>query len=333
MTFLTPLAALVAPAALLPLGAAALGRRHAGAVGRALGLEPPSTRSGLVRPALAAAAIVLLGVAAAQPVLERRSSERVRKDVQALFVLDTSRSMAASATATSPTRLDRAIAAAVRLRASIPEVPSGVATLTDRVLPDLLPVADTTSFDGVVRRSVAIESPPPRDQSVRATTYAALADIASGNYFAPSASRRIVVLLTDGESAPVDAGRVARALPATKGYRLVTVRFWNGDEAVYGSGGKPESGYRPDPSGRVILDGLAAADGGRAFEESRLGAAASSLRGFAGHGPTAVAQGERRSRLALAPFLAAVALVLLLLAVVPSATRQDSFQPVRLPRQ
>ena len=33
---------------------------------------------------------------------------------------------------------------------------------------------------------------------------AALADIASGNYFEPAATRRIVVLLTDGESNPVD---------------------------------------------------------------------------------------------------------------------------------
>jgi hypothetical protein len=332
MTFLTPLAALVALAALLPLGAAALGRGRTGAVRRALGLQPPAARSGFLRPALAAAAIVLLGIAAAQPVLVRRSSERVRKNVQALFVLDTSRSMAASATATSPTRLDRAIAAAVRLRAAIPEVPSGVATLTDRVLPDLLPVADTSSFDAVAKRAVAIESPPPRDQNVRATTYDALADIASGNYFDPAASRRIVVLLTDGESAPVEAGRVARALPAAKGYRLVTVRFWNSGEAVYGSGGKPEPGYRPDPSGVAILAGLAAAAGGHAFEENRLGAASSSLRGLAGHGPTAVAQGERRSRLALAPFLAAVALVLLLLAVVPSPM-QGGFQTVRLSRQ
>ena len=332
MTFLTPLAALVALAALLPLAAALLGRNRAGAVRRTLGLQPPATRSGLVRPMLAAAGIVLLGIAAAQPVVDRRSSERVRKDVQALFVLDTSRSMAASATPTSPTRLDRAVAAAVRLRAAIPEVPSGIATITDRVLPDLLPVAEIGSFDGVARRAVAIESPPPRDSSVRATTYSALADIASGNYFDPGASRRIVVLLTDGESRPVDAGQIARALPAAKGYRFVAIRFWNSREAVFGSGGKPEAGYRPDPSGLAVLDGLAAANGGHAFSESRIGAASTALASLVGRGPTAVASGERRSRLALAPFLAAVALVLLLLSVVPSP-RQGGFQSVRLSRQ
>ena len=226
MTFLTPLAGLVALAAVLPLAAALFGRTRADGVRRALGLEAAPARAGLLRPALAAAGIVLLGLAAAQPVLEHRSSQRVRKDVEALFVLDTSRSMAASATATSPTRLDRAIAAAARLRSSIPQVPSGVATLTDRVLPDLLPVAGVDSFDAVVRRAVAIESPPPQDSNVRATTYDTLAQIASGNYFDRTASRRIVVLLTDGESNPIDAGQIARDLPAAKGYRFVSVRFW-----------------------------------------------------------------------------------------------------------
>jgi hypothetical protein len=332
MTFLTPLAALVALAALLPLAAAVLGRGRVAAVRRTLGLRPPAARSGLVGPALAAAGIVLLGVAAAQPVLERRASERVRKDVQALFVIDTSRSMAASATPASPTRLDRAIEAAVQLRASIPQVPSGIATLTDRVLPNLLPVPDPAGFDGVARRAVAIESPPPRDQSVRATTYAALAEIASGNYFEPAASRRIVVLLTDGESNPVDGSTIAGALPAAKGYRLVAIRFWAGNEAVYGGDGKPEAAYRPDPSGLAVLDGLAAALSGGSFTEGRLGAASSTLRSLAGQGPTVRARGASQSRMALAPFVVAAALLLLLLTVLPFPA-QGVLQSVRLTRQ
>jgi hypothetical protein len=332
MTFLTPLAALVALAALLPLAAAVLGRGRVAAVRRTLGLRPPAARSGLVGPALAAAGIVLLGVAAAQPVLERRASERVRKDVQALFVIDTSRSMAASETPASPTRLDRAIEAAVQLRASIPQVPSGIATLTDRVLPNLLPVPDPAGFDGVARRAVAIESPPPRDQSVRATTYAALAEIASGNYFEPAASRRIVVLLTDGESNPVDGSTIAGALPAAKGYRLVAIRFWAGNEAVYGGDGKPEAAYRPDPSGLAVLDGLAAALSGGSFTEGRLGAASSTLRSLAGQGPTVRARGASQSRMALAPFVVAAALLLLLLTVLPFPA-QGVLQSVRLTRQ
>jgi hypothetical protein len=220
----------------------------------------------------------------------------------------------------------------VQLRASIPQVPSGIATLTDRVLPNLLPVPDPAGFDGVARRAVAIESPPPRDQSVRATTYAALAEIASGNYFEPAASRRIVVLLTDGESNPVDGSTIAGALPAAKGYRLVAIRFWAGNEAVYGGDGKPEAAYRPDPSGLAVLDGLASALGGGSFTEGRLGAASSTLRSLAGQGPTVRARGASQSRMALAPFVVAAALLLLLLTVLPFPA-QGVLQSVRLTRQ
>ena len=79
--------------------------------------------------------------------------------------------MAAAPGPRSRTRLDRATAAAERLRAAIPEVPSGIATLTDRVLPDLLPVGDAGAFDATLRRAVAIEEPPPRALSLRATTF------------------------------------------------------------------------------------------------------------------------------------------------------------------
>ncbi|HEY5057562.1 MAG TPA: hypothetical protein VII51_00980 [Gaiellaceae bacterium] len=317
MTLLTPLGALLALAALLPLTAALTSGRRVAAVRRTLGLSRPARRPGIARLAAATAGIALLGLAAAQPVLTRQSRERVRSDVQALFVFDTSRSMAASTTATSPTRLDRAIAAAVRLRTAIPDVEAGVATLTDRVLPDLFPVADVGGFDGVARRTVAIESPPPRDENVRATTYTPLADIPSDNYFGQAAKERIVVLLTDGESNPVDPGEIARALSAKRGYRLMTLRFWQSRESVYSSNGKPEAGYRPDPSGRTILDGLAAATGGRAFEEGNVGAASSYLQRLVGHGPAVVARGTTTSRLPLAPYAAALALLLVLATLLP----------------
>ena len=207
---------------MLPLAAALLGRAARDVVRRTLGLEA-ARRAARPRadPRSRRRGSSLLGLAAAQPALAHRSSQRVRKDVQALFVLDTSRSMAASATATSPTRLDRAIAAAVRLRAAIPEVPSGVATLTDRVLPDLLPVADIGQLRrrrpprGRDREPAAAglersrDRPTPRSRTSR-----------SGNYFDPAASRRIVVLLTDGESNPVDAGEIARDAAGCEGLPL-----------------------------------------------------------------------------------------------------------------
>jgi hypothetical protein len=316
MTFLTPLGALAALAALLPIGAWAAGRRRAEAVAGTLGLQA-STRRYAWQTIAAAGAIVLLGLAAAQPALTHQPVTRVRTDAEALFVFDTSRSMAASATPTSPTRLDRAVAASERLRAAIADVPSGVATLTDRVLPDLLPVADVASFDTVAGRGVAIESPPPAASDIRATTFAALGDIASGNYFHAKATTRLVVLLTDGESNPVDTSGLADALPRARGYRFIAIRFWRDGENVYKASGKPETAYQPDPLGRVVLADVASALGGRAFEEQRLGAATSFLRQAAGTGPTTKASSATGRRTPLAPYLAALALLLLVAAVLP----------------
>src|SRR4051794_23167839 len=167
MAFLTAFGALTALACLLVPAAWWLGTRRSIGVARTVGLQPRS-RPRLVQVTAATTAIALLGLAAAQPVLRHTSHPRERVGVQALFVLDTSRSMAASATSTSPTRLDRAVAAATKLRAAIPTVSAGIATFTDRVLPDLLPVTGAASFDAVAQRTVGIEKPPPADSGVRA---------------------------------------------------------------------------------------------------------------------------------------------------------------------
>jgi hypothetical protein len=308
MTFLTPLGGLVALAALLPLAAALASRARAEVVRRRLQLPAPQRASEL-RPLLGATAIALLGLAAAQPALTRATHPRSRTDVQAVFVLDTSRSMAASSTPSSPTRLDRAAAAAITLRNAVSDVPSGVLTLTDRVLPDLLPVPDTGGFDGVVNRAVRIESPPPVSTSYRATSYAALGQIASGDVFPPAATKRIVVLLTDGESAPVGTGELARALD---GYRFEAVRFWAPNESVYRQDGTPEAAYRPDPSGRAVLADLAASLGGKSFEQGHLRAAARYLRSLVGSGRTVAGPSTEEHRYPLGPYAALLGLLSLL---------------------
>jgi hypothetical protein len=223
--------------------------------------------------------------------------------------------MAASATPSGRTRLDRAAAAAVQLRAAIPQVESGVLTLTDRVLPDLLPVADVEGFDGVVRHAVRIESPPPRATSLRATSYDVLGDIAAGNDFAPGASRRIVVLLTDGESNPVQAGDLATRLAVARGYRFVAIRFWRSNESVFGADGKRESAYRPDPGGQATIHELVAALDGRSFEEGQLSAASAYLQRVAGSGPSVRVAGVDTRRVPLAPYAALAGLLALILAV------------------
>jgi hypothetical protein len=317
MTFLTPFCLFFALASLLPLVAALLSHTRTEAVRKRLGLSQPE-RSTELRPLLAASAVALAGLAAAQPALTRSTHPRSRTDVQAVFVLDTSRSMAASSSPTSATRLDRAAAAAIALRGAIPDVPAGVLTLTDRVLPDLLPVSDVGGFDGVVNRAVRIESPPPQATSVRATTFSALGQIASGDVFPPSATKRIVVLLTDGESGPVGTSGVARALA---GYRFEAVRFWASNESVFKEDGSPEANYRPDPNGRVVLADLASALGGRSFEQGQLKAATRYLRSLAGSGSTVAAAATEVHRYPLGPYVGLLALVALLAFIGPTAVR------------
>ena len=146
LTFLSPLAALVALGALLPLVALVLAERRAARARSLLRLEPP----GIAEQAVPAAGIVLtailLGLAAAQPVVRSIDERRVRDDAQALFVVDTSRSMLAASSPDAATRFDRARAAAQRLRTSLPEVPTGLASLTDRMLPVVLPTPDGRVF-------------------------------------------------------------------------------------------------------------------------------------------------------------------------------------------
>jgi hypothetical protein len=315
MTFLTPLGGLVALAALIPLAAYVAGRGRVAAVRSVLGLMPPR-RSRAARQAAAVAAIAVLGLAATQPALSDVVTARTRTNVEVLFVLDTSGSMAASASARSPSRLDRAVAAAARLRAGIPTVPSGIATLTDRVLPDLFPVTDVAAFDSVLTHAVAIENPPPVDTGVRVTTYEALEDIGIGNYFQPHVTR-VVVLLTDGESLPVDSGEITLELPPAFGYRFLAVRFWAADEGVYSANGRREAAYHHYPAGKALLTQLAAALGGRSYEEADLGGAAAYLHQLVGSGRTTPTRRGASVR-ALAPFVAGFALLLLTLALAPA---------------
>jgi hypothetical protein len=306
LTFLTPVAALVALGGVGALALVLSGRRRAERVRTTLGLQPGGERA-VVRPALIAVAVVLVALAAAQPALTHRSSAHVRNGTQVLFVLDTSRSMAASSGPERATRLDRARAIVISLRRTIPDVAAGVATLTDRVVPDLLPVPEAPGFDGVVERAVAIESPPPRAAAVRATDYGALAAVPHSGFFAPAATRRIVVLVTDGESLPAPLTDLARAFAGDT--HLVVVQTWRDDEGVYDESGRRELNYTPDPSAPASLEALVSGVGGTLARESDLALARRALQKLGGHGAVRRIAGVELSRTPLAPYLLAAALL------------------------
>jgi hypothetical protein len=326
MTLLTPLGLLLALAAVVPVAAWLVAERRTARVREALGLDAPG-RSPWIRPVAAAAVPLLLALACAQPVLTREDERHVRTDAAAMVVVDVSRSMQARAVPGAPTRLDRARDLAVRVRDGLSDVPVGLASMTDRTVPLLLPSADANAFEQTVRRALASESPPPREVNTVASTLAAIGDTAGANLFLPSDRRRVVVVLTDGESRPFAEGEVARALRAAR-IDLVTVHVGDDSERVFRDGGIAEQVYRPDPRAGDTLQGLAAAAGGTAVEEDDAGGAVRAASAALGDGPTRAVGGERRL-VPLAPWLALLALIPLLVALEPRLPGAKGLLPLQ----
>src|SRR6185437_9574094 len=172
-------------------------------------------------------------------------------------------------------------------------------------------VADANVFAQTLAGAVAVEQPPPTSSDVVATSLGGLGSLGTQNFFTPSARRRVVVVLTDGESEPFDAGAVAHDLAAAPGVRLVLVHVGSAREAVY-DGGRPEQGYHAPAGSGALLDSLAMASGGRVFPESDAGGAIRSVRAAIGHGPT-VREGRTERTQTLAPYVALLALAPLVL--------------------
>jgi hypothetical protein len=310
LTFSTPWAGLVAVAVLVPLLALLASVERVRATALRLGLVPAPRRLAAAA-LLAAGACVLAGVAAAQPAFRTTRHQEVRSRSEITFVVDVSRSMAAAPAVAGESRLARARGIVSRLQAAVADVPSGLAGLTDRVLPYLFPTADSGTFAETLRRSVALEAPPPEQVSTNATSFGALAALTKAGFFTASADRRTCVLVSDSETRSYSTGSVADALGGANGCRLVVVTVGGSRDRVYGVDGTPEANYVADPAARANARALAEAVGGRAFDEHDVGAAVAALKGDAEVGPVRRASTVASSR-ALGPYAGAGALVLVL---------------------
>jgi von Willebrand factor type A domain len=306
LSFLSPEAGLVALTAAVPLALLLHGERRTRRLRAALRLDPPArTQRGLLVASVVAVP-ALLGLGAMQPVVDRSTEHVTRTDAEIVFVVDTSRSMVASRTATSRTRLERARAGALRVRSELGQVPAGVASMTDRLLPHLFPTPDSQVFAATLERSVGIDQPPPVNWNRTATTLGALSALATRNFFSREVRRRVAIVFTDAESrafATENVGALFRRRPAV---RAIFVRVGNADERVYTAGGEVEEAYRPPPTAGTTIRALAAATGGDAFDESQLGDVVEAAKRAVGTGRTEV-RGNERNKLALAPYSVALA--------------------------
>jgi hypothetical protein len=305
LTFLTPDAAWFAALAAVPVLALVVGRRRVALVRRVLHLPPPGRRAPFWRGGGLVLIVLLLVVTAMQPVVRSRTGLQARTDAEVFVVFDTSRSMAASPTPGGPDRLARAKTLAAGIVARLGGVPIGVATFTDRVLPDLFPTADQAAVTGVLN-AVTVESPPPRDTFTVATTFDALTSLATQGFFPSSVEKRAVLLVTDGESRAFDPGAVAGALRQAH-ITLAVARVGSGADRVWHPDGTPEANYRPDPAGAKASIGQLRAALGEAPNADPEALLARAL----GRGPTRIVGTIVHTR-TLAPFVALLALLPLL---------------------
>lgn len=308
ISLVTPLGLLVALVALVPLAMLFLGRRRLRTLCARLDLPVPASRS-LVPAAVAVVALaIILGLAAAQPVLATHSALKGRADASAFFVFDISRSMGAR-TLGSPTRLERARRDAKALRARLQGLPVGVASITDRLLPHLFPSLSVNAFNSTLDESLAIDRPTsslPYGNAL-GTRLGALQDLVLGRYFDPRSKRRVAVVFTDGETLPTDLSTLPGFLRG-ENIHVLFFRYWRPSERVYDGQGRPDPAYVPDPGSTETFGALARSLQAHIFGPGQAAQAAAAVRELVGNGPMATRQRELDSRL-LTPYLLLAALV------------------------
>src|SRR5262245_14323842 len=300
--FLTPVASLFALLAVVPIAVFAGRRRRAGRIRAALGLDGIEGRSWIALAACLAAVPILVGGAAAQPVVTSARTIQERSDAEVFVVLDTSRSMLASKGSGEPTRFERARDDAIDLQHELGDVPVGLASFTDRVLPHLFPTVDERVFRETATESMGIERPPPSTSfGTNVTTLDALGVVPTLNFFRPAVKRRALVVFTDGESQPVSTA-LSSDFSAKPRVDVTLVHVGDTSERIYESG-VAEAGYQPDPTAGAALSAAANATRGRVVGEGNVGQVAADVRNVLGTGPTV----DRRiegSRRVLMPLVA-----------------------------
>ena len=283
VTFLTPVGAVVAAGAFLPLAAFALHERRATRIRRTLGLDNPSWRGWAPTLVCLCLVPILLGLALAQPVVRTSQQRRLRTDAEVFYVFDISGSMAAGP-ANGPTRLQEALAAANRIHLGLEGFRSGVATMTDRVLPNLFPTGDDQVFTATLDQTVGIDRPPAKGLDPVATTYAALDTFQGSNFFDPGTKHRLVILFTDGETAPYYASDLRSTVRTPPRTDFVILRYWHPGDRIYVDG-HVDPNYHANPSSASATAQLAATLDGRAVSGTDVSGAVRAARRLLGAGP------------------------------------------------
>ena len=173
--------------------------------------------------------------------------------------------------------------------------------MTDRLLPHLFPTTDRRLLAAALERTMDVEAPGPSNfYLTRATTLDALAAAPTLNYFPAAVKNRVLVVLTDGETQPLEED-LASAFQRKPLVETVFVRLWGADERIYLTG-VAEFGYTADPESEAALARVATAVGGRVVAEGDPGELRGVVLDLLGTGPT-IDRRHEGSRLALMPWI------------------------------
>ena len=132
----------------------------------------------------------------------------MRSDAELYLTFDVSRSMLAAGSPGGVTRLERARALGSDVHAALGDVPTGVATLTNRMMPLLFPTGDGRAVSAVIDHSVRLMQPrPERLTAARASSLATLGLAADRSYFNPGSRKRVLVVLQRPRHRPLQPQR------------------------------------------------------------------------------------------------------------------------------
>ncbi len=179
------------------------------------------------------------------------------------------------------------------------DVPFGIASMTDRSLPLIMPTTDRTLFERTIRQSLAVDQPPPSQlYKDRATTFDALIPLVGSHFYTDGVQRRLLVVYTDGESAKISA---LFKLTLQRRVTPVFVHVWQSGERIYNKG-RADPRYFADPASSAALATVAKITGARVFPEGDTGAVVQAARKAVGRAGTRT-HIDAYARVALAPWL------------------------------
>lgn len=279
-----------------------------------LGLPPHKALSR--RLLLGTGTVALLALAASQPVIGARQASYMRNDAEVWVILDTSGSMMASHTPTSPTRYSRALNAADRVFDSLPSnLPVGAAGMQQDVLPLAAPTVDRTLDKTALAQLARPGLLPERTMltGLTATWFASLADLGKAHFFRPSVKKRVAILLSDGEG-PTFIPDSTLVPIFDRHIKLIVVRFGSPTDRLWlHSKGQimQDSGFHSNTSDIADLKHSAKKSGGAFYSEQQLGQAIAKAKSLVGDGKSRKV-GVTEGGIDLAPYLFLLTLPLLL---------------------